>query len=123
VTARVTRFANGAHVKLKLSGPVELIVQRIEAAPGATFGWHSHPGENINVVEQGTLALYHDEDCTAGIDYGPGAVFTTSPDQIHLARNLSTTETLVLFATYFAPKATPRVVRVDQPSPGAGCPQ
>jgi quercetin dioxygenase-like cupin family protein len=127
VTTRVnvnTRFTNGAHVKLKLSGPVEFIVQRIEAAPGATFGWHSHPGENINVVKQGTLFLYHDESCTTGTPYGPGAVLTTSPNQIHLARNLSETETIVLFATYFAPKTTPRVVRVDQPNPNpAVCPQ
>jgi hypothetical protein len=30
----------------------------------------------------------------------------------------------VLFATYFAPKTTPPVsVRIDQASPGPGCPQ
>ena len=117
------KFANGGAVKIKVTGPMEFVVQRIEAVPGATFGWHSHPGENINVVQQGTLTFYHDENCTAGINYGPGAVFTSSPDQIHLARNESATETLVLFATYFVPKTTPlQPIRIDQPSPGPSCP-
>lgn len=118
-----TKFDNGARVKIQTRGEIDFIVQRIVAEPGATFGWHSHPGENINVIKQGTLTLYHDEACTVGIPYGPGAVFTTSPDEIHLARN-NGTEELILFATYFAPKTDPLVVRVDQDNPDpARCPQ
>jgi quercetin dioxygenase-like cupin family protein len=117
-------FANDSSVVLKMRGQMEFVVQRIEAAPGATFGWHSHPGENINVIKQGVLSFYHDEACTTEIEYGPGAVFTSSPDEIHLARNESATETVVFFATYFVPKTTPlQPIRIDQPSPGAGCPQ
>lgn len=118
-----TMFENGGKVKLKTKGPVEFIVQRIEAAPGATFGWHSHPGENVNLVKLGALTLYHDEDCDLGTNYGPGSVFTTSPSEMHLARNLSSTDTLVFFAVYFAPKQTPDLpVRIDQPLPAPGCP-
>lgn len=39
-----TELANGARVKLKTDGAVELITQRIVAEPGATLGWHHHPG-------------------------------------------------------------------------------
>lgn len=117
-----TRFDNGARVKLQTKGPIELITQRIVAEPGATFGWHTHPGVNVNVVQSGTLTLYHDKRCTTGMDYGPGTAFTT--EGVHLARNESATETLIVYASYFAPKTTPALpVRVDQPSPGAGCPQ
>ena len=119
-----TKLLNGAKVRLKTHGPVELVTQRIVAQPGATFGWHHHPGENVNVVVQGTLTLYHDEDCTNGVAYPAGSAFPTHPDEVHLARNLSQTETLILFATYFAPKTTPPTpVRVDEPLPAAGCPQ
>ena len=118
------KLANGAHVKLKTKGPVEVVTQRIVAQPGATFGWHNHPGENVNVVAQGTLTLYHDEHCANGVAYPTGSAFPTHPDEVHLARNLSETETLVVFATYFAPKTTPpTAVRVDQPLPATGCPQ
>jgi quercetin dioxygenase-like cupin family protein len=117
-----TKFANGGRVKLQVRGPVELISQRIVAKPTATFGWHFHPGENFNVIISGTLTLYHDEACTAGIEYGVGDAFSTSPTDIHLARN-NGTEDLVFFANYFAPKTTPpTLVREDAPLPGPGCP-
>jgi quercetin dioxygenase-like cupin family protein len=120
------KFANGGRVKLQVRGPVELITQKITAKPGATFGWHTHPGENFNVIWQGTLTLYHDEACTQGIEYGVGDAFSTSPDMVHLARNLGTTD-LVFFATYLAPTTVPGrpfpvPVRFDADSPGATCP-
>jgi len=119
-----TEFANGARVKLKTKGPIEIITQRIVSAPGSSFGWHTHPGENVNVVMQGTLTLYHGEKCTQGISYGPGSAFATHPKDVHLARNESATETVVFFATYFAPKTTPALpVRIDAPSPGPACPE
>jgi quercetin dioxygenase-like cupin family protein len=117
------KFDSGSKVKLQTKGDMEFIAQRIVAAPGATFGWHSHPGENVNVVLRGAITLYHDEACTEGVTYGPGSTFTTSPDEVHLARNEGDEE-LVVYATYFAPQASPPLpVRIDQPSPGAGCPQ
>jgi quercetin dioxygenase-like cupin family protein len=118
-----TKFANDAKVQLKTSGDVELITQRIEAPPGSTFGWHKHPGENVNVILQGTLTLYHDEHCSEGTDYGPGSAFPTHPDEVHLAKN-NGADTIIFFATYFAPKTTPPTpVRLDAPLPAPGCPQ
>jgi quercetin dioxygenase-like cupin family protein len=118
-----TDFGGGSVAKIKTRGPMEFAVQRIVAQPGATFGWHRHPAENTNVIQSGTLTLYHDDNCTAGINYGPGAVFSTSPEQIHLARNNGTTD-VVFFATYFVPKTTPaQALRIDAPSPALGCPQ
>jgi quercetin dioxygenase-like cupin family protein len=118
-----TKFDNGASVHIKTKGAIEIITQRIEAAPGSSFGWHSHPGENVNVIKQGTLTLYHAKHCTEGIAYGPGTSFATHPEGVHLARNEGT-ETVVFFATYFAPRTDPLLpVRIDEPSPGPSCPQ
>ncbi len=116
-------FDNGATLKLVTTGDLEMIVQKIVADPGTSFGWHSHPGPNVNVVSQGTLTLYHDEHCTAGIAYGPGSTFKSFPRQIHNARNEGT-EPLVFFATYFVARTTPeQPTRIDQPSPGEECAQ
>lgn len=118
-----TKYANGAKAHLKTKGPIEVITQRVEAAPGSSFGWHSHPGENVNVVQQGTLTLYHAERCTYAIAYGPGTSFATHPDGVHLARNEGS-ETVVFYATYLAPRTNPLLpTRIDEPSPGAECPQ
>jgi quercetin dioxygenase-like cupin family protein len=72
----------------------------------------------------GTLSFYHAEACTQEIEYATGQSFSNMPDEIHLARNESATEEVVLFAVYFVPVRTPPVMlRIDQPSPGPGCPE
>ena len=117
-----TRFDNGARVKLNTKGQIEIIMQRVVVPPGGSLGWHTHPGENVNVVAQGTLTLYHARKCTMAMPYGVGDSFATHPKDVHLARNEGTGD-VVFFATYFAPKATPALpVRIDQPSPGPECP-
>lgn len=114
-------FGSG-EVELKTKGSMEVAVQRIVAVPGATFGWHSHPGPTIVTVLRGTLTLYHAEDCTDGIAYGQGTSFSNLPHEIHLATNEGS-EDLVIFASYFVPVTTPPLpLRIDQPSPGPGCP-
>jgi quercetin dioxygenase-like cupin family protein len=116
------RFAPGSRVKLQTKGPMELAQQRIVAAPGATFGWHSHPGPTLVTVLRGTLSFYHAEACTDEIQYGPGTSFSNLPDEIHLARNEGAEE-VVLYANYFVPVSSPPLpLRIDQPSPGPGCP-
>ena len=117
------KFEDGSKVKLDTKGPIEVAVQRIVAKPGATFGWHSHPGPTIVTVLSGTLTLYHAEHCTVGIAYGPGTSFSNLPHEIHLAKNEGATD-LVIYASYFVPVSTPALaLRKDQPSPGPECAQ
>ena len=117
-----TQFSPGVSARIKTKGEFEIVVQKIVAAPGSTFGWHYHPGENVNVVAQGTLSLYHAKKCTHEATYLTGSGFSTSPDEVHLARNEGT-DTLIIYATYLVPKQTPALpLRIDQPSPGPNCP-
>jgi quercetin dioxygenase-like cupin family protein len=111
-----------SRVKLQTKGSIEVAVQRIVAVPGATFGWHSHPGPTIVTVLSGTLSFYHAEDCTARINYTAGQSFSNLPSEIHLARNEGTVD-LVVYASYFVPLRSPALpLRIDQPSPGPECP-
>lgn len=117
------KFSAADRVRLRTRGDVEVAFQRIVIAPGGTLGWHSHPGPTVVTVRAGTLSFYHAEDCTDEIEYATGQSFSNLPDEIHLARNEGATE-VVLFAVYFVPLETPPVgLRIDQPSPGAGCPE
>ena len=117
-----TQFSPGVSARIKTKGAFEIAVQKIVAQPGATFGWHYHPGENVNVVAQGTLSLYHAKKCTLEVTHPTGSGFTTSPDEVHLARNEGT-EPLVIYATYLVPQGSPPTpLRIDQPSPGPNCP-
>lgn len=115
-------FGNGTtKVKLSTKGPMEVAYQRIVATPGATFGWHSHPGPTIVTVLTGTLTLYHAEHCTVGINYTAGQSFSNLPDEVHLARNNGSVD-LVIYASYYVPAGS-GPLRIDQPLPGSGCPQ
>jgi quercetin dioxygenase-like cupin family protein len=110
-------------VKLQTQGAVEVAAQRLVIQPGGTLGWHSHPGPTVVTILRGTMSFYHAEHCTMEIEYGPGTSFSNMPDEIHMARNEGSEE-LVVFASYFVPLQTPPVaLRIDQPSPGPGCPQ
>jgi quercetin dioxygenase-like cupin family protein len=116
------KFGAGNRVKLRTRGPMEIAFQRIVIAPGGTLGWHSHPGPTVVTVRAGTLSFFHDEHCTEEIEYATGQSFSNMPDEIHLARNEGAAE-VVLFAIYFVPVRTPPLaLRIDQPSPGSGCP-
>jgi quercetin dioxygenase-like cupin family protein len=116
-------FAPGVKVKLQTQGPIEVAYQRITIAPGGTLGWHSHPGPTVVTVFQGTLSFYHAEHCTHEIEYATGQSFSNLPDEIHMARNEGT-QPVVVFASYYLQQgAPPTPLRIDQPSPGAGCPQ
>jgi quercetin dioxygenase-like cupin family protein len=116
------KFAPGNRVKLQTKGPMEIAFQRIVIGPGGTLGWHSHPGPTVVTVRAGTLSFYHAENCTQETEYLTGQSFSNLPDEIHLARNEGAGD-VVLFAVYFTPVTSPPVgLRIDQPSPGAGCP-
>ena len=117
------RFAPETKVKLQTQGPIEVAAQRIVIQPGGTLGWHSHPGPTVVTVLSGTMSFYHAEHCTQEIEYGPGTSFSNMPDEIHMARNEGSVD-LVVFASYFVPAGTPPVaLRINQPSPGVGCPE
>lgn len=97
----------------------ETVVQQIIIGPGGHTGWHSHPGPAVAMIKAGALALYSSEDptCTPQI-YLPGQAFVDhGQGHVHLARNLSATENVEVWVTYFdvPPGASPRL---DAANPG-----
>ena len=115
-------FGPAVWAKLETKGPIDVAQQRIVISPGGTLGWHSHPGPTIVTIFSGTLSFYHAEHCSDRIAYSAGQSFSNLPDEIHLARNESATDNVVLYATYYVPSSTGGL-RIEQPSPGVGCPQ
>ena len=70
---------------------------------GKNFGWRSHPGPVVVLMNSGELTFYEADDSTcAGGTYVAGQVFVDSGQgYVHFPRNLSTTANLELWATYF----------------------
>jgi len=97
----------------------ETVVQQIVIGPGGHTGWHSHPGPVVVLVKAGALTFYDGDDptCTPRT-YTQGEAFIDSGQgHVHIARNLSTSENLELWATYFDVPAGAGV-RVDKADPG-----
>jgi quercetin dioxygenase-like cupin family protein len=81
----------------------ETVMQQIIIGPGGSTGWHSHPGPVVVLIKAGELALYSSDDptCTPRI-YSAGQAFVESGQgHVNLARNLSTSQNVELWATYF----------------------
>jgi quercetin dioxygenase-like cupin family protein len=97
----------------------ETVVQQIVIAPGGNTGWHSHPGPVVVLIKSGALTLYsgHDPTCEPRT-YTAGQAFVDSGQgHVHIAHNLSLSENVELWATYFdvPPGAA---FRLDAADPG-----
>jgi quercetin dioxygenase-like cupin family protein len=100
----------------------DTVIQQMVLAPGGRTGWHTHPGPAVVLVRSGTLSLYSlDTGCVPRI-YSAGQAFVDSGQgHVHLAANLSTTENVELWVTFFdVPPGG--AFRLDAANPGGGCP-
>jgi len=128
VVARAS-FADSVDVKFKIKGGREQVIQapelqdtvmqQIIIGPGGSTGWHSHPGPVVVLVKAGELTFYSSNDptCTPRT-YSAGQAFVDSGQgHVHLARNLSPSQNVELWATYFdVPPGGP--FRLDAANPG-----
>lgn len=85
-------------------------------APGGHFGWHSHPGASIVIVESGVSTFYRGDDptCTPQ-QYPAGSAYVDPGGTVHIARNEGDIE-LVLIVTRITPDGA--AARIDEPDPG-----
>lgn len=96
---------------------VELVIP-----PGASTGWHTHPGGGVFVVDQGVVASYGLDGPLCGptaIKAGRSLFVSPHAGHPHLVRNESA-EPAQLRAFYFnVPKGRPSAAKVARP---AECP-
>jgi len=105
--------------RIRTKGVSDLHVLQNRIAPGGSFGWHSHPGPSLVIVQTGRLTLYRGDDptCTPEV-VEAGSGFVDDGGDTHLVRNEGSVETIV-YVTSLVPRGAVR--RIDQPSPG-NCP-
>ena len=105
--------------RIDTKGATDVYTLENKIPPGATFGWHSHPGPSIVVVKSGALTLYRGDDpaCTPRV-FAAGSGFVDDGGDVHLVRNEGSVDAVV-YVTSLVPKGAAR--RIDEPSPG-NCP-
>lgn len=85
----------------------EVVQTRVDFDPGAAFGKHSHPGEEIAYVIEGVLE--YEIEGKPPITLKPGEVLFIPAGTIHAAKNLGNVNGAEL-ATYIVEKGKPLVV-------------
>ena len=103
-------------VELRATGPTDVHMLQNKIGPGGTYGWHSHPGPSIVVVQSGALTLYRaaDPDCTPQV-LGAGSGFVDQGGDVHVVRNEGSVDAVV-YVTSIIPKGAGR--RIDELDPG-----
>lgn len=95
-------------VRNDLSVPGREVIQvRVDFAPGAAYGKHSHPGEEIAYVLEGTLEYQFEGEPPVTLKAGE-ALFIPA-GTIHAAKNVGSGNASEL-ATYVVEKGKPLVV-------------
>ena len=119
---QIVNSKSGIHLKTK--GSVDVATQQITIQGGGHTGWHSHPGPVLVTIKSGALRVIYADDATCeGTVYGKDQSFIDRGDEnVHIARNASATEPIVLWATYLVP-GTPLTTgfRIDVPTAPSNC--
>ena len=94
-----------------LSVPGREVVQvRVDFAPGVAFGKHSHPGEEIVYVLEGSLE--YQVEGKPPVTLKPGGVLFIPAGTVHAAKNSGSVNAAEL-ATYIVEKGKPLLTLVD----------
>ncbi|MFL0239273.1 cupin domain-containing protein [Mycobacterium sp. SMC-17] len=96
--------------------PSTLIIQGLKLAPGASSGWHTHPGTEYSVINTGGVVLQTAGDC-AGTEFASGQAVFIPAGVPHRVANENTGAADVV-VTYTVPVDVP--LRVDAPDACAG---
>ena len=90
-------------IRLKARQPIDVVIAHLTFPPGATGGWHRHPGPTVVTVTVGSLTTI-DRDCVRHV-YAAGQSFVEPGSARHAALNTSTTTTETM-VTFFVPAGT-----------------
>lgn len=128
VVARAS-FQDSVDIKIKVNdgrqdvfhvpNAAETVVQQIIFGPGGQGGWHTHPGPAVILVKSGVLTVFSGEGtvCTSRSYSAGQALVDSGQGHVHRPVNLSTTENVEVWVTYFnVPPGG--AFRVDAANPG-----
>jgi quercetin dioxygenase-like cupin family protein len=93
----------------------EIVTQQATFAPGATSGWHTHPGFLTATVVSGQVIRYG-TDCSSQT-FGAGQSFYETGTHTFVVKNQGTVPAVVM-VTFAVPGGTPTTaLRIDEPQP------
>jgi quercetin dioxygenase-like cupin family protein len=93
----------------------EVVTQQATFQPGATSGWHTHPGYLTATVVSGQVVRYA-TDCTSQT-FAAGQTFYETGAHTFVVKNAGSVPAVVM-VTFVVPGGTPTTgLRIDEPQP------
>jgi quercetin dioxygenase-like cupin family protein len=89
-------------IKVQTKNPVDVVSVEVHFAPGASAGWHFHPGPVFVVVKSGTISVY-DESCTKHTYTTNDTFFEAGRAASLLVKNESVDTEVVVYGTFIVP--------------------
>ncbi len=111
LTTPVNAKADG--IVLRTGHDTDHAVQKNVLPPGASSGWHRHPGVVLATVQSGA-AVHYDSNCTPE-PIAAGQSFWESGPHAKVLRN-ETDHEVVVYVSYILPTGAP--LRINMPNPG-----
>jgi quercetin dioxygenase-like cupin family protein len=114
VTPLATALVPGP-VDVDRKGGSNVLTARLDFGPGATTGWHYHPGPVLVQVVSGAITLRHAAHgrCLSKV-VRAGHGFFETPGAIHVAGNRRQ-DPAVVYATFILPPGAPPAVSTPTP--------
>ena len=97
-------------IDIQRSEPSDFHIDVVTVEPGASSGWHTHPGPEYSIVKAGEIVLERAPDCKP-ITLKAGQGFFTPGKTAHMAHNEGK-EPAEIYVTYTVPAGT-TVLRDD----------
>ena len=109
-------------ITAKATEASDLVMHKVTFEPGATNGWHSHPGPVFVTVKSGSFTLHKGDasGCTAQT-FTTGQGFFEPPNAVHLGRNEGS-EPFEGLVTYLAVPVGGELFKTEANPGGADCP-
>ena len=117
ITGRLEIKTGDVTKSLDIEDASEILVVRNTFGPGASTGWHSHPGPAIVVVASGENFTYVRASDCARFQYSEGQSFVDpGHDNAHVGFNPSRTDNVVVYATFLeVPKGQSQTKAAEAP--------
>ena len=84
---------------VKADDPSDALVTRIVLQPGASTGWHTHPGPVIVTVVSGAVTIIDGSTCSSRVFVAGEAFIDLGQGHAHVGENHTGAET-ILYATF-----------------------
>jgi quercetin dioxygenase-like cupin family protein len=105
------------NIDIRTTNPSDFHIQDVSLDPGASSGWHTHPGPEYSIVKAGEVVLQRSPACDPVTVKAGEGVFIPGGTP-HIAHNDSK-DPAELYVTYTVPAGT-TVLRQDAPEQCGG---